>query len=541
MDVSLISVPMAVEGAYSEGGIPLSVHAIANVKVSSDRRFIGNAIERFLGRDRAEIARVVEGDARGPPARRARKMTPEEVNEDRLKFARQLGEEAEADLEKLGLQLDTLKIQHVADDRNYLDCIGRKRIAEVLRTAEVAESDAMRAARGGRGRGQGARRGREDQRAGQRPAQAERAAPDQGRARRRGAQRGGARDGRGPAGARRGRAASCSRSAASSSSSGSRPTSPSRPRSTRRSASWTRPARPRRSPPTARRWPRSLAAVADAWRESGGKRDGHVRPAAPRRDLRARSRPRPRTLKVGEVNLIDAGDGKTLPAYVGAVPGHGQRAARARCRSTLGIDIAQGHDRRSSTTGRLGGPEASRGAPCIDRRSAIAVLAASSSSRSSSSRIIYICAPNEVLIFSGAHRKRRRRAHGRLPPRPGRPRHAHPADRGGRPHGPDQHDHRPPRARAPTPRAASRSTSRASRTSRSPAASRARQRDRALPGQEARGDHEGRPRDARGQPARRARHADARGGQPGPREVRRASCCTRPTRTCTSSAWSSTR
>src|SRR5512146_3270012 len=38
MDVSLISVPIAVQGAYSEGGIPLNVHAIANIKVSTDRK-----------------------------------------------------------------------------------------------------------------------------------------------------------------------------------------------------------------------------------------------------------------------------------------------------------------------------------------------------------------------------------------------------------------------------------------------------------------------------------------------------------------------
>ena len=44
MDVSLISVPIEMAGAYSEGGIPLNVHAIANIKVSTDRRFVGNAI-----------------------------------------------------------------------------------------------------------------------------------------------------------------------------------------------------------------------------------------------------------------------------------------------------------------------------------------------------------------------------------------------------------------------------------------------------------------------------------------------------------------
>ena len=146
MDVSLISVPIAVQGAYSEGGIPLNVHAIANIKVSTDRRYIGNAIERFLGKDRTEIARVVketlEGHLRGVLAT----LTPEELNEDRLKFARQLEASSGPDLEKLGLELDVLKIQHVSDDRNYLESIGRQRIAEILRSAEVSESDAARIA-----------------------------------------------------------------------------------------------------------------------------------------------------------------------------------------------------------------------------------------------------------------------------------------------------------------------------------------------------------------------------------------------------------
>jgi len=146
MDVSNISVPMQVNGAYSEGGIPLTVSAIANIKIATDARLIGNAIERFLGVSRPEISKVaketLEGHLRGVLAQ----MTPEEVNEDRLKFAKQLGASAHPDLDKLGLALDTLKIQHVEDDRQYLESLGRKRIAEILRAAAVAESDAVRAA-----------------------------------------------------------------------------------------------------------------------------------------------------------------------------------------------------------------------------------------------------------------------------------------------------------------------------------------------------------------------------------------------------------
>jgi flotillin len=146
MDVSNMSVNMQVSGAYSEGGIPLAVSAVANVKISTDRRFVANAIERFLGVPRQEIARVaketLEGHLRGVLAQ----MTPEEVNEDRLKFAKQLRDSSNADLEKLGLMLDTLKIQHVADDRQYLESLGRRRIAEILQLATVAESNAVRAA-----------------------------------------------------------------------------------------------------------------------------------------------------------------------------------------------------------------------------------------------------------------------------------------------------------------------------------------------------------------------------------------------------------
>jgi len=158
MDLTETSIDIAIHNAYSKGGIPLTVHAVANVKVSSDPNRVKNAIERFLGRDPAEIKRVaketLEGHLRGVLAT----LTPEEVNEDRLKFAGALVDEAEEDFQKLGLQLDVLKIQNVMDDVKYLDSIGRKRIAEVVRDAEMAESNAVAEAEqveaGARQRGQ---------------------------------------------------------------------------------------------------------------------------------------------------------------------------------------------------------------------------------------------------------------------------------------------------------------------------------------------------------------------------------------------------
>ncbi|MEZ5397885.1 MAG: flotillin family protein [Bryobacterales bacterium] len=142
MDLRTIPIELNVQNAYSKGGIPLALHAIANVKVTSDPKSYNSAIERFLGRDPDEIRQVaketLEGHLRGVIAR----MTPEEVNEDRLKFANELVDEAGEDFDRLGLALDTLKVQSVSDDVSYLDSIGRERLANVLSTAEIAESTA---------------------------------------------------------------------------------------------------------------------------------------------------------------------------------------------------------------------------------------------------------------------------------------------------------------------------------------------------------------------------------------------------------------
>lgn len=142
LDMTIIPIDIVVENAYSRGNIPLQIHAIANVKVHSDPRWIRNAVERFLGRSIREIQIVAQQTLEGALREVLAQLTPEEVNEDRLKFAEKLIHAAEDDLQKLGLGLDTLKIQSVSDQTGYLDSIGRPVIAAALRDAENAESQA---------------------------------------------------------------------------------------------------------------------------------------------------------------------------------------------------------------------------------------------------------------------------------------------------------------------------------------------------------------------------------------------------------------
>lgn len=140
MDVTNMVIDISVRNAYSKGGIPLDIRGVANVKIGTHSNLITNAVERFLGMSREQIIAVsketLEGNLRGVLAT----LTPEEVNQDRVKFAKQLLHEATSDLSKLGLDLDTLKIQSVSDDKGYLDSLGRQKSAELLMQSRVAEA-----------------------------------------------------------------------------------------------------------------------------------------------------------------------------------------------------------------------------------------------------------------------------------------------------------------------------------------------------------------------------------------------------------------
>ena len=141
MDLTNIVVDVAVRNAYSRDGIPLNILGVANVKIDGDPPGLDNAVERLMGKSLEEVVRLaretLEGNLRGVLAR----LTPEQVNEDKESFATELIEEAEVDLQRLGLVLDTLKIQTVSDDVGYLDSIGRAKNAELIRTARMAEAD----------------------------------------------------------------------------------------------------------------------------------------------------------------------------------------------------------------------------------------------------------------------------------------------------------------------------------------------------------------------------------------------------------------
>ncbi|HME90762.1 MAG TPA: SPFH domain-containing protein [Myxococcaceae bacterium] len=142
LDARLMPIELQVMKVLSNGGIPLDVHAIANVKITSDPQYVYNAVERFLNVPVETIQMTARQTLEGALREVVAQLTPEQVNEDRIEFANKLVESTTDIFSKMGLHLDTLKIQRVEDEAKYLVNIGRTQIANAIRDAENAESQA---------------------------------------------------------------------------------------------------------------------------------------------------------------------------------------------------------------------------------------------------------------------------------------------------------------------------------------------------------------------------------------------------------------
>jgi len=144
LNLNVWTVPLATSRAYTAKGVPVSVKAVANIKIKGDDESLRAASERFLSMETQEFHRLVFQTLEGHLRAILGTLTVEEINNDRQSFAQKLTSEAAIDLEKMGIGLDALTIQEISDEEGYLDALGKRRTAEVKRDAEIGEAEAKR-------------------------------------------------------------------------------------------------------------------------------------------------------------------------------------------------------------------------------------------------------------------------------------------------------------------------------------------------------------------------------------------------------------
>ncbi|MBM7579369.1 flotillin family protein [Jeotgalibacillus terrae] len=135
---------------YTNGGVPIVADAVAMVKVADTLKGIANYAEQFLGKKSEEledeIAEVLSANLRAILS----KMTVEQINEDRESFNKQVTEVAQKQLDDMGFRITSLGLTDLRDadsENGYLENLGRPRIAEVRKLAEIAEANSEKETR----------------------------------------------------------------------------------------------------------------------------------------------------------------------------------------------------------------------------------------------------------------------------------------------------------------------------------------------------------------------------------------------------------
>ena len=131
---------------YTSQGVPVIVDGVAQIKIRKDEVSLNAAAERFLGKKPDEIARIALETVQGHLRAILGTMPVEDIYKNREHFAQKVQEISTGDLANMGLGIDSFTIRDIRDKHGYLEALGKPRIAEVKRTAAIAEAIATKEA-----------------------------------------------------------------------------------------------------------------------------------------------------------------------------------------------------------------------------------------------------------------------------------------------------------------------------------------------------------------------------------------------------------
>ena len=144
LPLEIIPMNIQVEDAISTNGIRCTIRGTAEVKIASDESSIHLAAEQFLGKPLTDIRDVALRTLEGSSRALIGTMNLESLNKNRKDFTAKVFEDVEAYFANMGLKLQSFNLKEITDPSGYLEALGKPRIVEARRDAEVAEAEAAR-------------------------------------------------------------------------------------------------------------------------------------------------------------------------------------------------------------------------------------------------------------------------------------------------------------------------------------------------------------------------------------------------------------
>lgn len=144
LSLELLTIDVQTPEVYTSKGVPVKVDGVAQIKVKGDDISIATAAEQFLSKGVDEIKNIAMQTLEGHLRAILGTMTVEEIYQNRDAFASKVQEVAAGDMANMGLGIVSFTIRDIRDTQGYLDALGKPRIAQVKRDAQIAQAEADR-------------------------------------------------------------------------------------------------------------------------------------------------------------------------------------------------------------------------------------------------------------------------------------------------------------------------------------------------------------------------------------------------------------
>jgi flotillin len=132
------------QSLYTKQGVAVTVEAVAQIKVKSDKESVLTAAEQFLTKEPNQreglIRLVMEGHLRGIIGQ----LTVEQIVKEPEMVGDRMRSTCADDMSKMGLEVISFTIKEVRDKNEYITNMGRPDVARIKRDAEVATAEAER-------------------------------------------------------------------------------------------------------------------------------------------------------------------------------------------------------------------------------------------------------------------------------------------------------------------------------------------------------------------------------------------------------------
>ena len=147
LSLELLTIDVQTPEVYTSKGVAVKVDGVAQIKVKGDDISIATAAEQFLSKGVEDIKNIAMQTLEGHLRASLGTMTVEEIYQNRDAFASKVQEVAAGDMANMGLGIVSFTIRDIRDTQGYLDALGKPRIAQVKRDAQIAQAEADRDAR----------------------------------------------------------------------------------------------------------------------------------------------------------------------------------------------------------------------------------------------------------------------------------------------------------------------------------------------------------------------------------------------------------